>query len=281
MPSPPRRPVPGSWPVRFGTAELIADADRAGGWLLEVDGVPQSYVDLDDPTYLDFEYVRLIGDLLDLAGPPGEALTVLHLGGGGCTLPRYVAATRPGSRQVVVEADDLLVEIVRRTLGTDGFRLRVGDARDSLPALSQGISDVVVADVFAGASLPVSCTTVEYVELVRSLLRPGGAYVANLADGPPFGFARGQVATLRAAFEHVVLLGEPAVLRGRRFGNLVLAGSDQPFDVTGLGRRAARAMGRARVLHGDALRDFEGGAKPVTDATATAAPTPPPNLFAR
>jgi hypothetical protein len=279
MPSAPPRPLPGSWPVRFGTAELLADADRPGGWLLEVDGVPQSYVDLHDPTYLDFEYVQIIADLLDLTGTPGEALTVLHLGGGGCTLPRYVAATRRGSRQVVVEADDLLVEIVRRTFGTDGFRLRVGDARESLPALRQGTSDMVIADVFAGAALPVSCTTAEFVDQVRTLLRPGGTYVANLADGPPFGFARGQVATLRAAFPHVVLLGDPQVLRGRRFGNLVLAGSDEPFDVGELGRRATRAIGRARVVHGDRLRDFTGGARPVTDATAAAAPSPPPSVF--
>ena len=268
-----------SWPVRFGTATLRPDPERPRGWLLEVDGVPQSYVDLEEPAHLEFEYVRLLGDLLDLHGEPGAPLTVLHLGGGGCTLPRYVAATRPGSRQVVVEADDLLVDLVRARLGTDGFRLRVGDARESLPRLKPGTSDVVIGDVFAGAALPVSCTTLEYVEQVRALLRPGGAYLANLADGPPFGFARGQVATVTAVFAHVVLLAEPAVLRGRRFGNLVLAGSAEPFDVPALSRLAARAVGRARVVSGTAVRDFAGGARPVTDATATAAPLPPPEVF--
>ena len=272
---------PQSWPVRFGTATLRPDPERARGWLLEVDGVPQSYVDLEEPEHLEFEYVRLLGDLLDLAGPPGDPLTVLHLGGGGCTLARYVAATRPGSPQVVVEADDLLVDVVRTLLGTDGFRLRVGDARETLPRLRAGASDVVVGDVFNGASLPVSCTTVEHVEQVRSVLRPGGQYLVNLADGPPFGFARGQVATVQALFAHVVVLAEPAVLRGRRFGNVVVAGSDAPFDVADLARRAARAVGRARVLSGPAVRDFAGGARPVTDATAREAPLPPPELFRR
>lgn len=270
---------PDSRPVRFGTATLRPDPERPRGWLLEVDGVPQSYVDLEDPTHLEFEYVRLLGDLLDLHAEPGAPLTVLHLGGGGCTLARYVAVTRPGSRQVVVEADDLLVDLVRSRLGTDGFRLRVGDARGSLPRLQRGTSDVVIGDVFAGAALPVSCTTLEYVEQVRGLLRPGGAYLANLADGPPFGFARGQVATVSALFPHVVLLAEPAVLRGRRFGNVVVAGSDAPFDVAALTRLAARAVGRARVVSGRAVRDFAGGARPVTDATATDAPLPPPEVF--
>jgi hypothetical protein len=42
-------PVPGRWPVDFGTAELLQDLDSDDGWLLSVDGVPQSYVDRADP----------------------------------------------------------------------------------------------------------------------------------------------------------------------------------------------------------------------------------------
>jgi hypothetical protein len=71
------------------------------------------------------------------------------------------------------------------------------------------------------------------------------------------------------------------VLRGRRFGNVVLAGSDQPFDVQGLIPRSTRAIGRARVVSGDDVRDFTGGAKPVTDAPAADAPSPPPDVFSR
>ena len=274
-------PTPGSWPVRFGTAELIADADRPAGWLLSVDGVAQSYVDLAEPTHLEFDYVRMVGDVIDLAAPPDQPVTALHLGGGGCSLPRYIAATRPGSRQVVIEADDLLATVVRRELGVKGFRLRVGDARESLAKVKAGNADLVVSDVFAGSDLPRQCTTLEYLELVRRAMRPGGTYVANIGDGPPLAFAKSQAATLRAAFEHVVLLAEPAVLRGRRFGNVVLAGSDAPFDVQGLIPRSARAIGRARVVAGDDVRDFTGGAKPVTDLTAAQAPSPPPDVFSR
>ena len=270
-----------NWPARFGSASLLPDLDRHRGWLLEVDGVPQSYVDIEDPTYLEFEYVQLLGDLLDLTGEPGEPLTVLHLGGGGCTLARYVAATRPGSRQVVVEADDLLAEVVRAQLGTAGFRLRIGDARAELARLQPATSDVVIGDVFAGASLPVDCTTVEHVTRVREVLRPGGAYLVNVADGPPLTFARSQVATLLACFPEVVVLAEPATLRGRRFGNVVLGASDAPFDVEGLAQRARRASGPARVLSGRQVRDFVGGARAVTDATAGDTPQPPASLFRR
>ncbi|MFP5219455.1 MAG: spermidine synthase [Actinomycetes bacterium] len=272
-------PTPGRWPVETGTAELVADADSPDAWLLSVDDVPQSHVDLADPTHLEFEYVRLLGDVVDCAAPEGAPVAVVHLGGGGCTLARYVAATRPGSTQVVVEADPALAALVREQLGTRGFRLRVGDARQECARLTAGASDLVVADVFESSQQPVHTTTLEWLQEVRRLLKPGGGYAVNVADGPPLPFARAQVATLRAVFGHVALLADPAVLRGRRFANLVLVGSDAPLPLDGLVRRAGRAAGRARVVSGDDLERFAGGAVPVTDATAREAPRPPPDLF--
>ncbi|MYW28536.1 spermidine synthase-like protein, partial [Streptomyces sp. SID2119] len=90
-------PIPVIRDVDCGTARLLPDVDRDRAWLLTVDEAPQSYVDLDDPTYLEFEYVRRLAHVLDCAAPEDAPLDVLHLGGGALTLPRYVAATRPGS----------------------------------------------------------------------------------------------------------------------------------------------------------------------------------------
>ena len=123
--------------VASGLAELVRDPDRASGWTLLVDGAPQSHVDLADPTHLDFEYVRRMAAAIDLVAPAGQPLRVLHLGGGALTLPRYVAATRPGSPQRVVEIDGPLVELVRRSLPWDPrikVRVRVGDAREVVTA---------------------------------------------------------------------------------------------------------------------------------------------------
>ena len=272
-------PSPGRRTVDLGEAELLGDADREHGWWLSVDGVPQSYVQLDDPAHLEFEYVRMLGDVVDLLadGP----LSALHLGGGACTLPRYVATTRPGSRQIVVELDAALVELVRSQLGTDGFKLKVGEARAVASTLAPGGSDLVVADVFRGAMLPMHLTTVEWATIARGLLAPGGVYAINVADGSGLSFVRSQVATLLSVFADVVLLGDPGVLRGRRFGNLILAASDSALPVLGLRRRAARAIGTARVVHGAELVAFAGGARVVTDATAVATPVPPPAVFIR
>lgn len=270
-------PQPGRYETDHGTAELLFDADRAGSVELLVDGVPQSHVDTVDPTHLDYPYVRLIGDLIDLQrdGP----LTVLHLGGGACTLARYVAARRPGSTQLVVEIDARLASLVRTELGTTGFKLRVGDARAVLPGLADASSDLVVGDCFAAARIPVPTSTVEHVREVARVLRPGGVYALNVGDGSGLAFTRSAVATLRAVFAHTVLMSDPGVLRGRRFGNLVLAGSAAPLPLDGLRRRAARAAGTARVVHGADLDAFVAGAPVLTDAAAVPTPTAPADLF--
>lgn len=275
----PPAPTGGSWPVRFGLAELIRDLDRPAGWLLVVDGTPQSYVDVDSPEHLEFEYVQVLADVLDAVNPPTEPIAAVHLGGGACTLPRWVAATRPGSRQVVVEADELLVDVVRTQLGTAGFRLRVGDGREALGHLEPSTSDVVVADVFVGAQVPGHLATVEHVREVQRVLKPGGTYLVNLADSGRLAFARQQVATLLAVFPHVLVLADPGVLRGRRFGNLVLAASARELPAGDLRRTCARALGRARVV--DDAEAFAGGAPPATDAAPPSSPVPPSGVFGR
>jgi spermidine synthase len=278
------RPPPGPTPVAGGTAELLADADRDGSWMLLVDGTPQSHVDLDDPTHLEFEYVRRMGHVLDLAADPGTPLDVVHLGGGALTLPRYVATTRPGSRQRVVEIDQPLTDLVREYLPLPRnarIRVRGDDARVGLTALRNASADVVVVDVFAGARTPAHLTTVEFAAEAHRVLRPGGSYVANVADGPPLKFARAQVATLRAVFRHVCLLAEPGTLRGRRFGNLVAVASDADLPIPALTRRCAGDPMPSRVVDGADLDRFAGHARPVCDVEAVPSPEPPPGVFSR
>ncbi|MFR9673788.1 spermidine synthase [Streptomyces sp. TR02-1] len=275
--------------VGGGTAELVPDPDRPHGWTLTLDGAPQSHVDLDDPSHLDFEYQRRIGHVLDLAAPPGQPLRVMHLGGGALTLARYVAARRPRSTQQVVELDVALTAFVRRELPLPSgarIRVRAGDAREVLGRMPDDWADVVTLDVFRHARVPAHLTSAEFLADARRVMRPGGLWAANLADGSPTGAAgppthlRSQVATARSVFAEACVLADPAVLRGRRFGNAVLVASDAELPVEDLTRLTACDPHPGRVEHGVALAGFAAQARPVTDATAVPSPRPPADAFA-
>jgi len=264
--------------VRLGGAELVPDLDRTDAWLLFVDGVPQSGVDLADPGYLEFEYVRRIGHAIDLAFPPGEPIRALHLGGGALTLPRYIAHTRPGSRQLVAEVDDALTDLVRSSLPLPAghrIRVRTADAREVVESARAGSYDLVIADVFAGAVTPARLTTAEFAAATARALRPGGIYAVNVAAGPPLEPARSAVATVRYAYSETCMIAEASLLKGRRRGNLVVLGSDQPLPAAALLRAAVADPFPARVVSGDELRRFISGAAVITDAmVATNAAAP-------
>ncbi|THA23422.1 spermidine synthase-like protein [Streptomyces sp. RKND-216] len=269
-------------PVGGGTAKLLPDVDRRRAWMLTVDGAPQSYVDLDDPLHLEFEYVRRLAHVLDLAGPEGAPLDVLHLGGGGLTLPRYAAHTRPGSRQRVVESDAELSALVAEFLPLPagaGTAVEAADARAALESSPPASADVVVADVFGGNRVPPQMTTVGCARAAARALRPGGIYAANLADAAPFGFLGSQIATWRAAFTRVCVVAEPAVLRGRRFGNVLLLASDGELPPPLLARRTAADPFPARVVPGAELEALRGGAIPVQEDAAAPSPVPPEGSF--
>lgn len=275
-------PQPAAAVTAGGVARLLPDVDRPGAMLLTLDGVPQSYVDPGDPARLEFEYVQRLAHLADTAFPPGAGIDALHLGGGALSLARYLAHTRPGSRQLAVEIDGPLTAFVREHLPWDRrwrLRVREDDARVALASRHAGSADLIVSDVFAGARTPAHLTSVQYVQLAAAALRPGGVYAANLADGAPLAFARAQAATVRCVFPYALLVAEPSVLRGRRFGNLVLAAAREPLPVAELARRTAGDAFPARVTAGADLDAWIGGAAPVTDATAVPSPEPPPDAF--
>ena len=275
-------PIPVTRSVDYGTAKLMPDVDRRRAWLLTVDGAPQSYVDLDEPEYLEFEYARRLGHVLDTVAEPGRALDVLHLGGGALTLPRYLAATRPGSRQDVVEADRGLLELVVEHLPVPdgaGIQLHAGDARAWLESAPDDSADVLVADVFGGSRVPAHLTSVGYAQQAERVLRRSGVYLANLADAAPFAFLRSQLATYATLFEELVLIAEPGVLRGRRFGNAVLVAAHRPLDTASLSRLTASDAFPARVEQGLALRQFIADAPPVQDDDAVPSPEPPDGAF--
>ncbi len=266
-------PLPeGEVPVSTGTVRLQREAgtDQV---TVYVNGVPSSSLDLGDPTWLEFEYMQQMAAVVDRL--PAGPLDAVHLGAAACALPRWLDAVRPGSRQLAVDVDAELVRLVRTWFPlprAPRLRLRVQDARAAVASLADASQDVVVRDVFAGTSTPPGLTTVEFSSDVARVLRPGGVYLANCADRPPLARAKAEVATLRRVMADVAVLAEPGVLRGRRYGNVVLvavadreAGPD--LDSADLARALRSLPVPVRLLHGDELVEFAGGTPALRDGS--------------
>jgi spermidine synthase len=247
-----------------GPAVRVADAGDGRTRLL-VDGLEASVVDPADPTRLDFPYMRWIAAVVASAWRADASLRAVHVGGGACDLPRWLAATRPGSHSEVFELDLAVIDAVGRVFdlaAQPGLAVRQGDGRALLAGQPSRSADLVVTDAFEGPIVPHHLTTLEYQEDVRRVLRRGGVHVVNLIDDPPLRRARRQAATLGCAFAEVVAVAPRAVLSGRRTGNVVLAGADRTLGLAPL-REATR--GEAEVLTPAEVAVLADGASPLRD----------------
>ncbi|WP_341940095.1 fused MFS/spermidine synthase [Microbacterium sp. LWH10-1.2] len=268
-----------------GGLARIVPSEFTSGFELIVDDTPQSHVDPDDPTHLHFEYIVRMGAVIDQL--PAGALTAVHLGAGAMTIPRYVEATRPGSRQQVIELEGPLAALVREHLPLPrgaAIRVRIGDARagvQKLPPALTGACDLVVSDVYSGAQTPAHLTSVEFYRELRELLAPSGVLLVNVADGPGLAFARRQAATVAEVLPEIGILADTQVLKGRRFGNLVIAASATPLPTEWLPRMLAAGPHPAKIAQGAEVASFIQGARVVTDADAVASPRPDASLFLR
>ena len=261
-------PTPCEEETAYHCARVVADPERDSGRVLLLDTLRHSYVDLDDPTHLEFEYVRAVAAVTDAIEPEGEPLSALHVGGGGLTVPRYLAEVRPGTESLVVEVDPGVVRIDREQLAletSDRLRVRVADGRVGLAEEPAGGRDLVVGDAFGGLSVPWQLTTREALQLVDDALTDDGVYAVNLIDHPPLGFVRAELATLRAVFPHVLLLARAPVLAGEDGGNLVAVASQQPLPADAIVGALRDHELDWELAGGDELVDLVGDADVLTD----------------
>jgi spermidine synthase len=254
----------------YHCAVVVTDSDRASGRVLMLDGAPHSYVDIVDPTYLDWDYAKAVASVIDTAYPEGLPLRVYHIGGGGLTLPRYLEHVRPGTSSLVSEIDPGVVKIDTEQLELktgQGIEVRVEDARLGIGRLADDSRDLVLGDAFGGVSVPWHLTTREMVREIDRVLTEEGVYVINLLDYGSLGFARAEVATLTETFDHVALATETDTLtQGEKAGgNLVAIASNQAFDVASIGTRISERRVDWKVITGAELAAWTGDASVLTD----------------
>jgi spermidine synthase len=261
-------PTPCEDETGYHCARVVADPARDTGRVLVLDTLQHSYVDLEDPTYLQYQYIRVLASVSDVLAPEGEPLSALHIGGGGLTLPRYLAEVRPGTESLVVEVDPGVVAIDREQLGlepSERLQVRVADGRVGLGEEEPGQRDLVVGDAFGGLSVPWQLTTREAVELIDRALADDGVYAMNLIDHPPLDFVRAELATLRAVFPHVALLAPAPALAGEDGGNVVALASRAPLPVAEIQRRMDERDLIWQAATGAELDAFIGDAQVLTD----------------
>ncbi|MFT3900404.1 MAG: fused MFS/spermidine synthase [Gordonia sp. (in: high G+C Gram-positive bacteria)] len=268
---PPQRsgPEPGAYPIDTGTAVLSLAAD---GWLVTINGAESSHIDPEDPQRLEFEYMRQMAHVAEGRWPVGARPRILHLGGAACALPRYFAARHPDARQVAVEIDAALAAYAREWFDlprSPALRIRVDDARTVVESLTPGTRDLVVRDAFAGERAPAHLTTLEFTAAVAELLDDGGLYLVNCADDRQLRLARAEIATIGAVFGHLAVVSDAAMLKGRRTGNIVIAASNAPIEVTPALTRALLSDPQpAQILDNSRARAFAGRAEVLRDPIA-------------
>ncbi len=248
-------------------ARVTVDDFRPTGRVLWLDTLRHSYVDLEDPTYLEFRYAGLLADAVLTQAPEGP-LDAVYIGGGGFTLPRWLSAVRPGSTNTVLELDAELLAIAERDLGLDPDEIdviEVGDARLTLDSTPLDTFELAVGDAFGGESVPWHLTTEEFYRKLEDHMTADGLYVMNLIDYAPAGFARAEAATLGEVFDHVMVIAPEEYLYGEQGGNYVVAASDRPFDLAPLLDRMRGRGAEELVLVGEELVDWIDGARPLVD----------------
>jgi spermidine synthase len=261
-------PTPCDIETAYHCARVDSDPARAGGRTLILNSARHSYVDLNDPAHLEFAYVQWIGAVTDVVRAGGAPITALHLGGGGFTVPEYVAHTRPGSDQLVLELDGGLVELDKKELGLrtgPDLRVRVGDARVGLAAQATGGYDVVVGDAFGHLVVPWHLATREMAADIARVLRADGVYAQNVIDYPPNRFIRAELATVAAVFPHVALIAPQAALDGGTGSNFVIVASKSPLALDELRTHLELVNEPVQLVSGDQLTAFIDDARVLTD----------------
>lgn len=212
----------------YGLLEVINDNNRKVR-LLRADHSVIGAIWLQDHSS-GFGFLHLLESLRFMR--PG-ATSMLQIGLGTGALP--VALAPYGINADVVEIDPGVVRFAQEHFGfsTKG-QIYVEDGRTGLRKLTPHSYDIVVHDTFTGGNTPEHLMSLEFLERVRSMMRPGGILALNF-----LGFQRGENAessrailrTLRAVFPVVRVFRDMELSElPDSISNIVFFASDASVD---------------------------------------------------
>jgi len=239
--------------------ELVVERDprRPSGRLLRQRDMDASYIDLGNPSHLEFDYMRWIRIVLRTA----RARRILHVGGGACALPRALAAEDPVGRQEVCEVDGDVLALAREHFGLrrqPGLRVREAEGRAFVAGQRDAGWDAVVIDAFIGAAVPRQLITAEGLGQVA---RVAPLALVNVVDNRAARALRSVAAGLATAYPRVW------ALEGRA-GNAVVAASVAELDLDRVRAETAADASPARLIGPEAMALRIAGTSALRDGEA-------------
>ncbi|MFB3924551.1 MAG: fused MFS/spermidine synthase [Syntrophales bacterium] len=210
---------------------------------LILDHLIHSINDVNDPLYLDYEYIRMYEELIRWQMQHRNSFKALFIGGGGYTFPRYLEVRYPGARIDVVEIDPEVTRVVYRYLGLPRdtkIRSFNEDGRwFVMNCKEKGSYDFIFGDAFNDISIPYHLTTREFNFRLAELLKPDGVLLANLIDSYERGlFMPSYIRTLEDVFGkgHVHLISRSPDYKRIGISTFIVAASRQPLDIEDFSR---------------------------------------------
>lgn len=200
---------------------------------LILDHLVHSFVSLNDPKHLVYPYEKSYAEAADYQAAQHQLKSVLMIGGGGYTFPRYLQTVHPETAMHVVEIDPEVTKFaydelaLPRSMKIQTFN---EDARLFFARPPNNRYDLILGDAFNYFSVPYHLTTKEFNDRVRQWLAPDGLYIVNIIDGPYGEFVRAYYNTLRLTFTHVYLAEGNSDWRKATRSMFLLIGSDVELD---------------------------------------------------
>ncbi|HME43391.1 MAG TPA: fused MFS/spermidine synthase [Syntrophorhabdales bacterium] len=203
---------------------------------LILDNLIHSYVCLEDPTYIEYEYERIYAEVMKWRFDQNTAFKSLSIGGGGYTFPRYMEITYPKAHIDVVEIDPTITKVVYDQLGlprTTRITTYNTDGRWYVMNCTEKY-DVIFTDAFNDLSIPYHLTTREFVTQLKSVMTPDGILISNIIDNFQRGaFLPSYMKTLQGVFgeKNVYLLSVSPDFENLRISTFIVMASYRPLDM--------------------------------------------------
>jgi len=218
--------------------KLLTKDQKVWADALVLDHLVHSINDMNNPFYLDYEYIRIYEEFMRWRMDRTGSLKTLFIGGGGYTLPRCLEIKYPTAEIDVVEIDPEITRIVHEYLGVPkNTRIRSFNEDGRwfvMNCQEKGEYDFIVGDAFNDLSIPYHLTTKEFAEQMAMLLKPDGILMANVIDSYQKGlFMPSYIRTLEEVFGkgHVHLVSHKPISENSGISTRVIVASKRDINM--------------------------------------------------